>query len=784
MSTRQLLTVAMAALSGIALAIVLLAHSLADIAAHPDLPGTRPDHRFATLVPVGIGSDFSDGGLIRYESVANWILPPDQPVTAIATHRRIARSSGVSEDVALGTFSGPMFEALGVRVVGLVPRQPDLHASLDGVRSDVPELVVSDQIAKRWFGSVDAALNQSVQVDSLLAAMGEDPIPFRISGVFDGTFSGPSTATKSDVWMPLSVWPEIIVPGHQSELLRTLPVPFVGALADDSTAALETRIRSRMADDLDGRTKRLLALPGLGLEGHSRLVYSRWAASLQWFSGALFVMLSAFALTLRSLDLSRRRSEDATRAAMGESARHWWQRQNRQSIRTIGVALSACFLVTFSILLLSDRITLPIANAIRNVPTHGGTWLLVLGFVLLVGWVPLAHHRLRHAETGTSERRLMRGARSMIAITLCVIAALAAAATASMLNLNRLADRDLGLSASQISVATRVKGTTEGRLPDSFDGRNAEPLLVQLADLHVAAASASPIDRVAIIQGSHRFDGMPAQFLFGVNFVSTNYFDVLGMRTDSRCGAFETFAANQALVNAAFLRQFRMDSSTTAPSLQLSAPGLNGDISLCGTVPDAQFDDVRSDLRPTIYLPLKRLGDLRALIVPATNELIRRDAIHAALKTYSPDIAFDLWQSLAERIDEQLSDERSLSRSGLAAFGFALVLGIAICAFAILAVSELLARSLAIRSAVGATRGRLLLLLFVPSGSAARVVLATLVALAIWLALQRFVLDATDLGIVILGAMIAAATCVAAGIAFVMRGITEDRLRGWLANRS
>lgn len=529
MNRKHILARIMAASAGIALAAVMIAYSLSDLAAHPQLPGTNPNSKFTTLVSVGTSSDFSDGGSIRYESVENWILPPDVPVTAMATQRRISYANDSEDSVALGIYSGPLFDGLGVRIVGHPPFQSDFSTSLKGASAGPLEIAISERIASRWFGSVDAAFDQIVKVDSLLAEMGTEPVEFRVSAVFDEAFEGPSSATQADVWIPLNSWPDVIVPGHQGELLRTLPIRFLGAMANDHVSALESRIRSRMLEDSEGRQKRLLALPGLGVEAHTRLVYARWAESLQWFAGALFLMLGTFVLSIRALELARRHIEDATRAALGENDHSWWQRQSMNSMHTLGIAFGSFTAAIGLVFVLSDRFALPMTKTILNIPTLPGSWLLIGSFVMLIGWVPLVLHRIRRKDSGVSELRLMRNARAIIAVTTCLVAALAAVSTASIIGLEKLADRNLGVDTTGLSVASRVDNSAVSRVPRSFDGRDAGPLLSELSMMDIAAARASPIDRVATIQGTHRFDGEPMSFLFGVNFVSANYFDVLGV---------------------------------------------------------------------------------------------------------------------------------------------------------------------------------------------------------------------------------------------------------------
>lgn len=784
MTLRRIVDVIMVTLAGVAMAVVLVAFSLARIAERPSLPGTRPDPRFATLISVSQGSEFSDGDSVRYASIARWVLPPDLPITAMSTRRRIVYPGGAEDRVKLGIFSGPMFEGLGVRIVGRPPSQPDLNTALQGSGGFPVEIAVSERLAKRWFGeNYTSALDQSVQVESLLAPMGIEPVSFRISAVYDDAFSGPSSATQADVWIPLNSWPDIVVPSHQSELMKTLPVRFVGALAGNDIPAMEARTGLQVLNDPESKYMRLLALPGLGVEGHSRLVYARWALSLKWFAGALFLMLSACVLTMRTFDLMRRSGEDETRAALGESGRHWWQRQNRHSIEVVMLLTASCAISLALVYILTDRLDIPFTGAIRAIPSHLASWLATFTFVLLLGWVPLILHRIRRVNSGASERHLMTGARAMIVVTLCVVAVLAAAATAHILGLNRIADRNLGFDSNATSYASRTESPGEGRLPTNFDSRDATTLLAELNKLDVAAATANPIEQVATVQGTHRFRGPRTQTLLGVNFVSANYFDVLNVSANSRCGPFDRFAPNQALFNAAFARQFHLSPSGTE-GLQLATPGLNGEIEYCGTVPDIQLDDVRASPRPTIYLPLKRLGDVGTLIA-ATNTLARHvTAIDAAIHDHAPDVVFARWRPIAQLISEQLQDERALSRIGVMSSILALALGIAISAFATLSAAELMARALAIRSALGATRHRLLLLLFFPAQPKARLTAIVLLLITCMMALRRFALELSDLWLSMLVASLAVVACIATGLTFVLRNVSEARLREKLANRS
>lgn len=784
MRPRRILDVTMATLAGVAMAIVLAAFSLARIAERPSLPGTQPDPRFVTLMSVSHGSDFSDGGSVRYASIARWVLPPDQPITATATQRRMAYPHGAEDRVKLGIFSGPMFESLGVRLIGRPPSQPDLETSLRGTGGVPLEMAVSERTAKRWFGQdIASALDQTVEVDSMLARMGVEPVSFRISAVFDDAFPGPSSTTHAEVWIPLNSWPDVMVPSHQSELMQSLPVRFVGAFAGTDIPAMEARIGLHMLDDRDGKSMRILALPGLGIEGHSRLIYARWAQSLLWFAGALFLMLGAFVLTMRPFELARRRGEDETRAAFGEDGQRWWRRHHRQSIGIVVLTAASCAITLVAGYALAHRFDVPFVQAIRAIPDHLASWLAICTFAALIGWMPLILHRIRRGDSGTSERRLMTGARAMIIVTLSGVAILSAAATAHILALNRLADRDLGFDSHAISFALRAKSGKDGQLPTNFDSRDATTLLAEFAELGVAAATATPVERVATVQGTHRLLGAPTQTLFAVNFVSANYFDVLSVRTDSRCGPFDRFAPNQALFNAEFARQFQLNPSVTE-GLQLSTPGVNGEIALCGIVPNIQLDDVRADPRPTIYLPLKRLGDLGALIATADTPAKHLTAIETALYDHASDIAFARWRPLTDQIAEQLQDERALSRIGLISSSLALVLGIAICAFATLSAAELMARALAIRSALGASRRRLLLLLFFPAQPKVRLAAILLLAIACLGALRQFEFEAPDLSLSLLAASLAVVACVATGLAFVMRSVSETRLRDWLANRT
>lgn len=93
------------------------------------------------------------------------------------------------------------------------------------------------------------------------------------------------------------------------------------------------------------------------------------------------------------------------------------------------------------------------------------------------------------------------------------------------------------------------------------------------------------------------------------------------------------------------------------------------------------------------------------------------------------------------------------------------------------------ARQLAIRAALGASRRRLLLHLFVPSSTTTQGIFAAVAAGSAWLALRQLDASGSDAWLSLAGAAAAAMTAVLAAMIFVARAIHEDRLRDWLADR-
>ncbi len=787
MPRNRLLSGALAILSGVALAGVLVAFSLARLAAHPSVPGTQPRADFVTLVPVGIGSEFSDGGHISYDSLAHWFPAPSQAVTAIATQRQVVRGDGSGERVAMGFFGGPLFEGLGVEVEGHIPAQPSLEASLAGPRPAQPELLLRRALALRWFGSTRAALGQRVDIDTLVAPMTGERVTFAIAGVFDDDFAGPSAATQADVWIPLNTWPDMMIPAQQEDLMRLLPTEFIGALTGDGIAAMQSRLRTAMQADGSERDLRLLAMPGLGLEGSTRLVYARWARTLQLFAGGLGAMLLAFAFAMRWLDLANRETEDRTRAALGERASHWWRRNLRISAQQVASTLASTATALLFLHFASGSAGEgPLATAIGGIAGAPISWFVVGVFVLLLALAPLAAQRLqrRLGQGGAYAHPPLAVARMLIVLAISAVAALAAASAVGVLQLEHLRERDLGFDAKRLSITERSSAISDSALSRMTDGRAATPLLADLAQLGVAGAGAGPVQRPAVIQGSLASDGgMGEMQLFALNFVSANYFDVIGLRTESHCGAFAAFAPTQAIANRAFLRKFDLHPGQPMPTLTLSLPGGESAITLCGSVADGQFDDVRADPRPTLYLPLQRLGDLGVLIAPTRSSGDGGEALASVLDRHAHDIEWQPWQTLTAQIETQLQDERMLSQSGLLALTLALALGIAVCAATVMTAAAMHARQLAIRAALGASRRRLLLHLFVPSSTTTQGIFAAVAAGSAWLALRQLDASGSDAWLSLAGAAAAAMTAVLAAMIFVARAVREERLRDWLADR-
>ncbi|MBI2399352.1 MAG: hypothetical protein HYV17_16320 [Xanthomonadales bacterium] len=787
MPRNRSLSGALAVLSGVALAGVLVAFSLARLAAHPSVPGTQPRADFVTLVPVGIGSEFSDGGHISYHSLAHWFPAPSQAVTAIATQRQIVRGDGSGERVAMGFFGGPLFEGLGVEVEGHIPAQPSLEASLAGPRPAQPELLLRRALALRWFGSARAALGQRVDIDTLVAAMTGERVAFTIAGVFDDDFAGPSAATRADVWIPLNTWPDMMIPAQQEDFMRLLPTEFIGALTGDGMAAMQSRLRTAMQADGSERDLRLLAMAGLGLEGSTRLVYARWARTLQLFAGGLGAMLLAFAFAMRWLDLANRETEDRTRAALGERASHWWRRNLRISAQQVaGTLASTATALLFVHFASGSAGEGPLATAIGGIAGAPISWFVVGVFVLLLALAPLAAQRLqrRLGQGGAYAHPPLAVARMLIVLAISAVAALAAASAVGVLQLEHLRERDLGFAADRLSITARSSATSNNDLARMTDGRTATPLLADLAQLGVAGAGAGPVQRPAVIQGSLASDGgMGEMQLFAVNFVSANYFDVIGLRTESHCGALAAFAPTQAIANRAFLRKFGLHPDQAMPKLSLALPDGESQITLCGSVADGQFDDVRADPRPTLYLPLQRLGDLGVLIAPTSLSSNGGGALASVLDREAHGIEWQPWQTLPAQIETQLQDERMLSQSGLLALALALALGVAVCAATVMTAAAMHARQLAIRAALGASRRRLLLHLFVPASATTRGVFAAIAAGSAWLALRQLNASGGDAWLSLVGAAAAAASAVSAAMIFVARSIREDRLRDWLAER-
>src|SRR5215472_4896887 len=755
-------------------------------------------------------------------------------VAAFANAGQIDLSGNGTASVLRGqAVSGGFFPLLGIRAAA-----GRLIAPSDDSISEQPVVVLNYGYWKRQFGGSPSAIGKTVRLNN---------VPFTVIGVADPRFDSLSPGRVYDVWVPLSVLPQI----NPHPWVKTRPTdiyswwvviigrlkPGVGRL--EAQAAVATLFRNDMLNGAKPLSKpqddpKLDALPAQsGLTGATTNI-----------SGELYVLMVAVGIVLliacanvAGLLLSRataRQQEIAVRLALGAGRRRIVQQLLTESVvlSLAGGALG----ILFAIWGTRAIVTLFTSSSDRPFGFSPGIDGRVLLFTfatavltgIVFGFAPafrgtrvdLTPALKQGARSSVAEGRAGRGwfslgnglviAQVALAVVVLVGAGLLVRTLRNLRNVDpgfdtrnllafELDPTLIGYKTPQIDAFYSDLQQRIGAMPgvESVSYSNSTLLSGSLwsTGFHLEG---TPKDQVSdadyLPVGAEFFSMMHMRLLSGRNFNSADFTEAeeaaereraradaekakeAGLLATSGSAAVSESAANEApvptIVNRAFVRKYfpnvnplgiHFGAREADPAKgDWAAPGWE----ILGVVSDAKYEDLRSPIDPTMYVPSSG-GNTSFEVRTRMNPSAVAASIRSVVSQTDGNLPVFNVHTQAELIDRLLSQERMIAKlSGF--FGILALVLACIGLYGLLSYEvSRRTREIGIRMALGAQRGGVLRL--VVGQGIVLAITGAMVGIAVALGVTRYLKSmlydihandpATIAGVAILLTLVAVAAC-------------------------
>jgi hypothetical protein len=700
------------ALTGSALALLGLAGGLAEYVDAPRMQGASPVAALQTVHFQPSGSRRGHADPLSLRQLANVEAElndlSDQALIVARVERRPVGLAGEARRAqSIAFVSGPLGSALGLQVFGQRPDWPGLRQSLPG--GGERQALISERLAVAGFGSVQAALGQSLQALNLMEFRVQGTVEIPIVGVVMDGFSGPLAEQPVEIWMPLQAWQDVVLPAHQLDEVADEAPDFVALVSTETLAGLTTQLNRALAADPELDHQALL-LPGVGPAPERRLALSGWSAMLRAAALAIALALAALHICQRWLALERAREQDRIRACLGENRPRWWRRKLGLLLRDLAVLLLTAGLSWWLLGRLAALSSMPLAESMANA-ARPDTGLLAQGLgVLLLVLCPLLLHLALGRRLQTLASRLGSYALLLVGVAMATTLLGAMLASLSADHARLLSQRSLGWPQSPRWQAELTTTSSEAHAAarHTLDRRPLQGLL-DGSDESVALATLAPLGSGDAVHAQLRAGERSWRGRLQLNEVSAGYFPLLGLPINGNCPDIAELPADTVIVNQAFLRRYAGQVPLNSIDLQLTilAEGIFPQrLRICGSVADIQYGDARAAPLPTVYRRAQRIGAVGHVLAADPTAL---DSFRTTLAEHFPDLQLGQAHSLQAALAANLAQETAMARL---ARGIALAAGLIallLTAQVVLLAAQLQAGNLATRWAVGATRPRLLL---------------------------------------------------------------------------
>ena len=626
--------------------------------------------------------------------------------------------------------SGDYFGALGVRPLrGRFFTTADAAAAREGGGGAEPLLVISQRLWERRFNGDPAAVGATVKVNGQA---------FTVIGVAPESFPGTYTGLRFDAWVPITMHDRVVFTGdslaqRDSRWLNVIARLAPGVKSERATTVVRSLARQfAQTDSAAYRDRGLVVVPEAGVHPALRGPVALFVAALGLAVGLLLLIACVNVAGLLLVRGVARRREIGIRACLGAPRARIVRALLAESLLlallagAAGLALAAVLARLLATFRLSDN-ALPVAfdfsPDIRVVSFAG---MLAAATTVLFGLLPALEATrgdlaapLRDGTAGGGRRgSRLRSALVVTQVALSFVLLVGAGLLLRTLRNARLADPGFVTDRVVIlAVDPELVGYSGGRL----DGLYGELVRRAAALPGVATASLASFiplgavgdERGVLRDGTELARGHDAPRV-AYNRVSPRYFETMQIplvRGREFTERDTRGAPGVVIVNETLARRFWPGTDPLGQRLRLTDVQVWGDrgppLEVVGVAKDVTYRSYGEPPRPFMYLPLAQDVRSGAILHVRTTGDPRPvlAALRREVRAIDPELPVTDLATLDLRIGFTLTPQRVAARILGAAGTFALLLA----SFGLYGVVAYAAaqrsREIAVRLAVGATRG-------------------------------------------------------------------------------